>query len=52
MNPARRESPWYPAHARGELETPDWTFRYTDLRRFADRDCAAAASAARATQQP
>ena len=41
VNPARRGSPWYPAQDRGSLATPDWTFRYTDLRRFADRDCAA-----------
>jgi hypothetical protein len=38
-NPARPGSPWYPARAEGSLATPDWTFHYTDLRRFADRDC-------------
>jgi hypothetical protein len=40
-NPTRPGSAWYPAQAEASLATPDWTFRYTDLRRFAKRDCAA-----------
>ncbi len=33
-------SPWYPARASGTLATPEWTFRYEDLRRFpAPRSC-------------
>ncbi len=31
-------SPWYPARSTGELETPEWTFRYQDLRRI-DAPC-------------
>jgi len=27
-------SPWYRAAARGQLNTPDWAFRYQDLKRF------------------
>lgn len=38
-NPARRASAWYPALAIGELATPEWTFLYTDLRRFPEPDC-------------
>ena len=33
-NPGSAASPWYPAAATGELRTPEWTFRYEDLRRF------------------
>jgi len=33
-NPADPASPWYPARSSGELETPEWRFRYEDLRRF------------------
>lgn len=40
-NPARRGSPWYPALASGQLATPEWTFLYTDLRRFPEPDCRA-----------
>ena len=28
------DSPWYPARSAGNLETPEWSFEYTDLRRF------------------
>lgn len=28
------DGPWYPARSSGVLETPEWTFRYEDLRRF------------------
>ncbi len=31
----RRDDPWYPARSAGTLETPEWTFDYGDLRRFA-----------------
>ncbi len=27
-------SPWYPARSSGVLETPEWTFQYSDLKRF------------------
>lgn len=40
-NPARRDSPWYPARDAGSLETPEWTFSYSQLRRFPERDCRA-----------
>jgi Domain of unknown function (4846) len=35
-NPGGRDSPSLPS---GRLVTPEWTFRYTDLRRFAEPDC-------------
>ncbi|HYU32178.1 MAG TPA: DUF4846 domain-containing protein [Thermoanaerobaculia bacterium] len=39
-NPADPASPWYPVRSSGVLETPEWTFRYEDLRRFpAPRTC-------------
>lgn len=38
-NPASSGSPWYPAAKVGPLVTPEWTFEYTDLRRFPERDC-------------
>jgi hypothetical protein len=39
-NPADPASPWYIARSRGTLETPEWTFRFEDLRRFpAPRSC-------------
>lgn len=39
-NPSDPASPWYPARASGILETPEWTFRYEELRRFpAPRSC-------------
>ena len=28
------EDPWYPARASGTLRTPEWSFQYSDLRRF------------------
>jgi hypothetical protein len=40
-NPANRDSPWYPARRGGKLETPEWTFSYSDLRRFPEPDCKA-----------
>lgn len=33
-NPADASSPWYLAQAHGALVTPEWVFRYEDLRRF------------------
>ena len=34
------ESPWYRAAASGPLPTPEWPFRYEELRRFpAPRSC-------------
>ncbi len=38
-NPAHVGSPWYAAAASGELVTPEWTFRYTELRRFEPPTC-------------
>ncbi len=39
-NPAGAASPWYIARPNGVLETPEWTFRFEDLRRFpAPRSC-------------
>lgn len=32
-------SPWYRAGRVGKLETPEWTFERTDLRRFSERGC-------------
>lgn len=39
LNPATGESPWYPALSHGSLVTPEWTFSYSDLRRFLKPDC-------------
>lgn len=39
VNPVDPTTPWYPALAQGRLETPEWTFSYADLRRFAQPDC-------------
>ena len=33
-NPGSKLSPWYPAKKVGELRTPEWAFRYENLRRF------------------
>lgn len=33
-NPATPGSPWYLTRSSGVLETPEWTFRFEDLRRF------------------
>ncbi|MEW6531605.1 MAG: DUF4846 domain-containing protein [Thermodesulfobacteriota bacterium] len=33
-NPGSQISPWYTAKSAGELLTPEWTFRYEDLKRF------------------
>jgi hypothetical protein len=38
-NPSRSDTPWFPALRRGSLVTPEWTFAYSDLRRFAEPDC-------------
>ncbi len=38
-NPATPGSPWYPAAPSGELVTPEWTFGFTDLRRFPPAEC-------------
>ena len=32
-------SPWYRARSSGELQTPEWVFRYGNLRRFSDTRC-------------
>lgn len=40
-NLRERSDPWYPARPHGTLETPEWTFSYTDLRRFAEPNCTA-----------
>jgi hypothetical protein len=39
-NPSSPISPWYSARKEGVLQTPEWTFRYSDLRRFPEADCA------------
>ncbi|MEM8932304.1 MAG: DUF4846 domain-containing protein [Acidobacteriota bacterium] len=33
------ESPWYPSFAAGPLDTPEWRFDHTDLRRFPSLAC-------------
>jgi hypothetical protein len=33
-NPAAADSPWYEAAASGSLPTPEWPFRFEELRRF------------------
>lgn len=33
------DSPWYPARGEGRLDTPEWRFRYEDLRRFPRYGC-------------
>jgi len=39
-NPADPASPWYYSRSSGVLQTPEWTFRHEDLRRFpAPRSC-------------
>lgn len=38
-NPAHAGSPWYDAARAGELVTPEWVFRYSDLRRFGAPAC-------------
>jgi hypothetical protein len=38
-NPDEPGTPWYPAREQGVLRTPEWTFAYGDLRRFAPIDC-------------
>lgn len=38
-NPAGPHPPWYPALRQGILRTPEWTFSYSDLRRFSETDC-------------
>jgi len=34
-----RDDPWYPARKQGKLQTPEWTFSFSDLRRFHEPDC-------------
>ena len=38
-NPAGGGSPWYDAARAGELVTPEWVFRHSDLRRFPASTC-------------
>jgi hypothetical protein len=38
-NPEGAPSPWYRAAASGPLPTPEWSFRYEDLRRFKAPRC-------------
>jgi hypothetical protein len=38
-NPVKSDSPWYDAAPSGELETPEWTFKYSDLHRFPTVAC-------------
>ncbi len=33
-NPGAQASPWYPLNFEGPLETPEWTFQSTELKRF------------------
>ncbi|MCP4655536.1 MAG: DUF4846 domain-containing protein [bacterium] len=33
-HPGGRYDPWYEVRSEGELETPEWEFRYGDLKRF------------------
>lgn len=33
-NPNAANTPWYPLEFEGALETPEWTFQHTDLKRF------------------
>jgi len=40
-NPPHAESPWFPALRLCPLATPEWTFAYSDLHRFAESDCQA-----------
>ncbi len=39
-SPNSASSPWYYAQAAGKLNTPEWEFKYQDLRRFPEVDCA------------
>jgi hypothetical protein len=32
-------SPWYPANTEEDLDTPEWSFERTDLRRFREHGC-------------
>jgi hypothetical protein len=38
-NPANADTPWFPALRRGSLVTPEWTFEYSELRRFGKPNC-------------
>jgi hypothetical protein len=38
-NPGDESSPWYRAQSSGRLDTPEWIFRYEELRRFPPLDC-------------
>jgi hypothetical protein len=41
--PGSSDDPWYRARGDGQLVTPEWTFAFAELRRFADPDCEGAA---------
>jgi hypothetical protein len=34
-----RDSPWYLAKDMGNLQTPEWAFRYENLKRFSSKSC-------------
>jgi hypothetical protein len=38
-NPNSALSPWYYAQTAGKLNTPEWEFKYEDLKRFPEVDC-------------
>ncbi len=38
-NPGAAISPWYAAQKTGTLVTPEWTFQYSNLKRFTERGC-------------
>ena len=38
-NPGHDDHPWYPAYSGGVLETPEWTFEFSDLKRFSPSPC-------------
>ena len=38
-NPTSPGTPWYPALANGDFDTPEWRFSRSDLRRFPRTDC-------------
>jgi hypothetical protein len=37
--PAEAGDPWFPIDGKGSLVTPEWTFAWSELRRFPDRAC-------------
>ncbi|MBL0349461.1 MAG: hypothetical protein IPP68_03670 [Elusimicrobia bacterium] len=38
-NPDRRLSPWCRAGDLDKLDTPEWIFHWSDLKRFAEKGC-------------